>query len=201
MNVVANRSMGALRKVNTKTLEEIKNLPLYSAPPAASPRSAQTPTPATPKRSTKKSARTAANTPASSGTVPTEKEKETKVKSSTPPPADKVAYLNAYFLKQVEAFVVSFMNYFLAPMAASGTPAYSSSNSGGMAVTASGEEATGSDQRPPAWVAKDTRVHANLTREQISEASTAVMAAASNMISKYLDTIRSFLDYPVSITL
>src|SRR5690348_8076066 len=113
MNIIANRSMSALRKVNTKTLEEIKNLPLYSTPPAASPRSAQTPMPATPKRSIKKSARTATNTPASSGTGSTEKEKENKVKTSTPPPADKVAYLNAYFLKQVEAFVVSFMNYFL----------------------------------------------------------------------------------------
>ncbi|KAG0055173.1 Vacuolar protein sorting-associated protein 51 [Linnemannia elongata] len=192
-------SMSALRKVNTKTLEEIKNLPFYSTPPAASPRSAQTPMPATPKRSIKKSARTATNTPASSGTGSTEKEKENKVKTSTPPPADKVAYLNAYFLKQVEAFVVSFMNYFLAPTAASGTPANSSSNSGGMTVAASGEEAPGSDQRPPAWVAKDTRVHANLTREQISEASTTVMEAASNMVSNYLDTIRSFLDYPNDI--
>ena len=176
-------------------------MPLYSAPPAASPRSAQTFTPATPKRSTKKSAWTAANTPASSVTGSTEKERETKVKTSTPPPADKVAYLNAQFLKQVEAFVVSFMNYFLAPTAASGTPANSNSSSGGMAVPASGEEATGLDQRPPAWVAKDTRVHANLTREQISEASTTIMEAASSMISKYLDTIRSFLDYPVSTTL
>lgn len=68
-------------------------------------------------------------------------------------------------------------------------------------MAALGEESNGSDQRPPAWVAKDTRVQANLTREQISEASTKVKEAASNMISKYLDTIRSFLDYPVSTAL
>ncbi|KAF8927352.1 Vacuolar protein sorting-associated protein 51 [Haplosporangium gracile] len=194
-------SMSALRKVNTKTLEEMKTLPLYSPPPAASPKSAQTPTPATPKRSIKKSARTTANTPATSGAGSTEKEKETRVKTSSPPPADKVAYLNTYFLKQIETFVVSFMNYFLAPTAAFGTPANSNSNSNssGMAVAASGEESNGMDQRPPAWVAKDTRAHANLTREQTSEASTTVKEAASRMISKYLDTIRSFLDHPSDI--
>ncbi|KAG0291812.1 Vacuolar protein sorting-associated protein 51 [Linnemannia gamsii] len=188
-------SMSALRKMNTKTLEEIKTLPLYSAPPAASP------TPATPKRSTKKSSRNGSNTPTIasgvSGIGSTEKEKEMRIKASSPPPADKVAYLNVFFLKQVEAFVVSFMGYFFAPTTTSGTPA--SSTSGGMAVAALGEEFNGSDQIPPAWVAKDTRAQANLTREQISEASTKVMEAASNMISKYLDTIRSFLDYPKDI--
>jgi hypothetical protein len=195
--------MSALRKVKTKTLEEIKTLPLYSAPSAASPKSAQTPTPGTPRRSTKKAARNGPNTPASTsaalGAGSTEKEKETRIKSSSPPPADKAAYLNAFFLKQLEAFVVSFMNYFLVPTAASGTPA--NSNSGGMAVATLGEESNGSDQRLPAWVTKDTRAQANLTREQTSEASTKVKEAVSNMISKYLDTIRSFLDYPVSLTL
>ncbi|KAK3847519.1 MAG: hypothetical protein J3R72DRAFT_431592 [Linnemannia gamsii] len=190
-------SMKALRKVNTKTLEDVKALPLYSAPPVASPKSAQTSTPATPRRSAKKSAKSAATTASGAGSA--EKEKETKVKTVSTPPADKVAYLNAYFLKQFEAFVVSFMNYFLIPTTAPGTPANTSSGSGGMVVSASNEETTGSDQRPPAWVAKDTRVHANLTREQISEASTTVKEAASNMISKYLDTIRSFLDYPEDI--
>ncbi|KAG0278206.1 Vacuolar protein sorting-associated protein 51 [Linnemannia exigua] len=188
-------SMKALRKVNAKTLEDIKALPLYSAPPVASPKSAQTPTPATPKRSTKKSAKTAATTASGAGSA----EKEAKVKAVSLPPTDKVAYLNAYFLKQFEAFVVSFMNCFLTPTTSPGTPANTGSGSGGMAISASNEETAGSDQRPPAWVAKDTRVLANLTREQISEASTTVKEAASNMISKYLDTIRSFLDYPDDI--
>ncbi|KAF9906433.1 Vacuolar protein sorting-associated protein 51 [Linnemannia zychae] len=186
-------SMNALRKVNAKTLEDIKALPLYSAPPSASPKSAQTPTPATPKRSNKKSAKSVAG----AGSV--DKEKETKAKTASPPPADKVAYLNAYFLKQVEAFVVSFMSYFLASTTASGTSPFTNSGGGGMAVSASGEEASAMDQSPPAWVAKDTRAYANLTREQISEASTTVKEAASSIISKYLDTIRSFLDYPDDI--
>ncbi|KAF9123500.1 Vacuolar protein sorting-associated protein 51 [Mortierella sp. 14UC] len=191
-------SMNALRKVNAKTLEDMKALPLYSAPPAASPKSAQAPTSATPKRSTKKSAKSTVVAASGSGSGSMEK-KETKAKTVSPPPADKVAYLNAYFLKQVEAFVVSFMNYFLAPTTVSGAPAFTNSGAGGMAVSASGEEIAGTDQRSPAWVAKDTRAHANLTREQISEASTTVKEAASSMISKYLDTIRSFLDYPDDI--
>ncbi|KAF9157095.1 Vacuolar protein sorting-associated protein 51 [Linnemannia schmuckeri] len=168
-------------------------------PPAASPKSAQTTTPATPKRSTKKSARTAANIAATLGAGSTEKEKDTRVKTSSPPPANKVAYLNTHFLRQIEAFVVSFMNYFLAPTAAFGTPTHFNSNSSGMTVAASGEESNGSDQRSAAWVAKDTRAHANLSREQSSEASTTVKEATSNMISKYLDTIRSFLNYPNDI--
>ncbi|KAF9081909.1 Vacuolar protein sorting-associated protein 51 [Mortierella sp. AD031] len=195
-------SMSALRRVNTKTLEDMKALPLYSTPPAASPKSGQTPTPTTPKRFTKKSGRNAsATTPSASAITGSSTEKETKIKSSPSPPTDKVAYLNLYFLKQVEAFVISFMNYFLASTTTSRTTTSTSSGSGKAVATPAGDDSTSTsaDQRPPAWVAKDTRVHANLTREQISEASTTVKEAVSNMVSKYLDTIRTFLDYPDDI--
>ncbi|KAF9980370.1 Vacuolar protein sorting-associated protein 51 [Modicella reniformis] len=133
-------------------------------------------------------------------------------------PTDKVSYLNAHYLRQVEGFVVSFRNYYLViPGAGSGTVQTPSGNSGSgstggggtsdavsgaggmVASTPSEDSITPAEQRPPAWVGKDSRVYANLTKEQQEEAAAEVKEAVSEMVGKYLDTVNSFLDYPNDI--
>ncbi|KAG0010927.1 Vacuolar protein sorting-associated protein 51, partial [Entomortierella chlamydospora] len=192
-------SMSCLRKLNTKTLDEIKSLPLYIPPAVVSPKSAQTPT--TPRKTPKKSKNSGASAAgaASAATIP----KGSKSKAAataqaptpSPPPADKVSYLNAYYLKQVEGFVVSFRNYYLVPP----TGLAGTSSGGGASTSTTTEDEASLDKRPPAWVSKDSRVYANLTTEQQEEASTAVKDAVSKIVSNYLDIIGSFLDYPDDI--
>ncbi|KAF9159746.1 Vacuolar protein sorting-associated protein 51 [Mortierella sp. AD010] len=191
-------SMSCLRKLNTKTLDEIKSLPLYIPPAVTSPKSAQTPT--TPRKTPKKSKNsgTSAAGVASATTTPKGSKSKAAVTAQAPAPpspADKVSYLNAYYLKQVEGFVVSFRNYYLVPPTGlSGT-----SSGGGASTSATAEDEVTLDKRPPAWVSKDSRVYANLTTEQQEEASVAVKGAVSKIVSNYLDTIGSFLDYPDDI--
>ncbi|KAG0299546.1 Vacuolar protein sorting-associated protein 51, partial [Dissophora globulifera] len=189
-------SMNYLQRVNAKTLEEIKILPLYVPPPVVPPTPTQPSTPSTPRKTPKKSSKTA-NATATTGSAPL-KEKETKTKNALPassPPADKVSYLNTHYLKQIEGFVVSFRNYYLVP-----APNVTSGTTGGMTASTSIEDVALVDQqRPPAWIAKDSRVFANLTKEQQDEAASAVKDAMSKIVSKYLDTISSFLDYPDDI--
>ncbi|GJJ77185.1 vacuolar protein sorting-associated protein 51 [Entomortierella parvispora] len=195
-------SLNALRKVRTKTLQSIESLPLYIPPPAAgSPGSnAQTPV-ATPKKSSKK-----ARTP-SGGTKDKDKDGKGSKSASAPAPvpADKVSVLNAQFLKQVEIFVSSFRSYFLVT-----TPTASQSGVSGEAAPSEEKElvesspdpasSAPSSTSPPAWIAKDVaRVHASLTREQQALATKAIKEAISKIVSGYLDTIRSFLDYPDDI--
>ncbi|KAI9242799.1 MAG: hypothetical protein BYD32DRAFT_402612 [Podila humilis] len=167
-------SVNCLRKVNTRTLEEMNSLPLYVASSFTSPKSAQG-VPATPKKTPKKSIKTqtakeGANTP-----------KDSNIKAT--PPGDKVSYLNFHCLKQVEAFVTSFRSYFLS----------SASGLGGSMAGASDETAV---EKAPMWTGKDARVQAGLSRDQVTLATTAVKDAVSNIISGYLDTIGSFLIYP-----
>ncbi|KAF9981979.1 hypothetical protein BGZ75_006675 [Mortierella antarctica] len=181
-------SMSSLKRVKAETLESIKSLPLYVTPVTTSPRAVQTPS-----SSTSKKARKAARTPSGAGptatSATTPRDKSTS-KGSVPPPAgDKVSYLNAQYLKQVESFVVSFRNYFLVP----------APGSTGSAGATNEEAATNGDHRAPAWIAKDARVYASMTADQQAEASTAVKDAASKLISQYLDIISSFLDYPDDI--
>lgn len=47
------------------------------------------------------------------------------------------------------------------------------------------------------WTGKDARVQAGLSRDQVALATTAIKEAVSKIISCYLDTIGSFLIYPV----
>ncbi|KAF9348493.1 Vacuolar protein sorting-associated protein 51 [Mortierella sp. AD094] len=192
-------SMSCLRKLNTKTLDEIKSLPLYIPPAAVSPKSAQTPTQETPRKTPKKSKTPSASAAGAASAASTPKESKSKAVATaqppTPPPVDKVSYLNAYYLKQVEGFVVSFRNYYLVPP----TGLTGGSSGGGTSTSATAEDEVTLDKRPPAWVSKDSRVYANLTVEQQEEASTAVKDAVSKIVSKYLDTIGSFLDYPDDI--
>ncbi|KAF8960851.1 Vacuolar protein sorting-associated protein 51, partial [Entomortierella lignicola] len=183
-------SMNCLRKLNTKTLDEIKALPLYVPPVVVSPKSAQTPAQSSSPRKTPKKSKTPkeAKVKNSPGTTTTAAAAVNIQPTPLPPPVDKVSYLNAYYLKQVEGFVVSFRNYYLVP-----PTGITGNNSGGT------EDETVLDKRPPAWITKDSRVYANLTSEQQEEASSAVKDAVSKIISKYLDTISSFLDYPDDI--
>ncbi|KAF8953760.1 Vacuolar protein sorting-associated protein 51 [Haplosporangium bisporale] len=137
-------SVNCLRKVNTRTLEEMNSLPLYVASSVTSPKSAQG-VPATPKKTPKKSIKTqtakeGANTP-----------KDSNIKAT--PPGDKVSYLNFHCLKQVEAFVTSFRSYFLS----------SASGLGGSMAGASDETAV---EKAPMWTGKDARVQAGLSRDQ-----------------------------------
>ncbi|KAG0366467.1 Vacuolar protein sorting-associated protein 51 [Gamsiella multidivaricata] len=191
-----NLSMNNLRKANTKTLDDIKALPLYVPPQVVSLKSAPTLTPTTPRKTPKKSAKTP-NATASTATTGPSTPKETKSKASSSPPADKVSYLNAHYLKQVDGFVTSFRNYFLISIPASGTG--SSSGNGGNIAATRAEELTAVDLRPPAWITKDSRTQANLTKEQQDDAASAVKEAVSKIVSKYLDTINSFLEYPDDI--
>ncbi|KAF8926102.1 hypothetical protein EDD21DRAFT_235715 [Dissophora ornata] len=191
-------SKSYLQKLNEKTLEDIKALPLYVPPPITSPKSAQTPTPTTPKKMSKKASKTPnssatnATAVATGANTPKDRESKSKLALQPPPPVDKVSYLNAHYLKQIEGFVVSFRNYYL-------VPAPVSVSTGTMATSTATEDTTSVDQRPPAWIAKDSRVYANLTKEQQDEAALAVKDAVSKIVSKYLDTISSFLDYPDDI--
>lgn len=107
------------------------------------------------------------------------------MKAAAPPPGDKVSYLNFHYLKQVEAFVTSFRSYFLS--SASG------SQEGGMAG-ATDETAI---DKVPVWTGRDARVQAGLSRDQVTLATAAIKEAVSKIISGYLDTIGSFLTYPV----
>ncbi|KAG0057585.1 Vacuolar protein sorting-associated protein 51 [Gryganskiella cystojenkinii] len=211
-------SRNALRKLRTKTLENIESLPLYTAPPpAGSPGSnAQTPT-ATPRRA---SGKKASRTPSGS------KDKDSKVTkansiagvssvSSAAPqlvPADKVSVLNAQYLKQVEGFVSSFRSYFLATAAITPTtPVGQHGVNGGMATATSSSRSPESETEekseaqydltspPPAWAAKDARVHASLTRDQQVLATKTAKDTISKIVSGYLDTISSFLEYPDDI--
>ncbi|KAF9111360.1 Vacuolar protein sorting-associated protein 51 [Mortierella sp. AM989] len=191
-------SMNCLRKLNVKTLEEIKALPLYTPLAAVSPKSAQTPTQTTPRKTPKKSKTPVASAAGITSTANTPKESRSKTATTaqlpTPPPADKVSYMNAYYLKQVEGFVVSFRNYYLIP-----PTGLSGSSSGGTSTSTPADDEAVLDKRPPAWISKDSRVYANLTNEQQEEASIAVKDAVSKIVSKYLDIINSFLDYPDDI--
>ncbi|KAF9967393.1 hypothetical protein BGZ70_009716 [Mortierella alpina] len=185
-------SMSCLKRVKTETLEHIKSLPLYVPPVTTSPKAAQTPSSSTSKKA-RKSARTPSSAGPSAASATTPREKSTFKGSSPPPAEDKVAYLNAQYLKQVESFVVSFRSYFLAPVPGSARSAT------GAVATAHEETATNGDHRAPAWIAKDARVYANMTAEQQAEANMSVKDAASKLISQYLDIISSFLDYPDDI--
>ncbi|KAG0199539.1 Vacuolar protein sorting-associated protein 51 [Mortierella sp. GBA30] len=193
-------SMNCLRKVKADALENIKSLPLYVPLSAASPKSAQASSPTTPKKTRKAAKNTSAAAAAAGGATPRDKSATPKGSSSLQssaavPPGDKVSYFNAHFLKQVEGFVVSFRNYFLAP-----APAAGSLGTGGT-VAMSAEESTSNvgDQRPQGWMTKDARVYASLTAEQQAEATAAVKDAASKLTSQYLDIVSSFLDYPEDI--
>lgn len=171
------RSVNCLRKVNTRTLEEMNSLPLYVASSVTSPKSVQGVVLATPKKTPKKSTKTqtandGANTP-----------KDSKIKAS-PPPSDKVSYLNFHCLKQVEAFVTSFRSYFL-------------SSALGLGSSMAGATDETVVEKAPVWTGKDARVQAGLSRDQVTLATTAVKDAVSKIISGYLDTIGSFLIYPV----
>ncbi|CAO3567492.1 unnamed protein product [Mortierella alpina] len=185
-------SMSCLKRVKTETLENIKSLPLYVPPVTTSPKAAQTPS-----SSTSKKARKSARIPSSAGptatSATTPRDKSTSKGSSPPPAEDKVAYLNAQYLKQVESFVVSFRSYFLVPVPGSAGSAV------GAVATTNEETAINGDHRAPAWIAKDARVYANMTAEQQAEANMSVKDAASKLISQYLDIISSFLDYPDDI--
>ncbi|KAF9433776.1 Vacuolar protein sorting-associated protein 51 [Entomortierella beljakovae] len=191
-------SMNYLQRLYVKTLKDIEQLPLYTVPSPASPKSAQTPTQATPKKTPKKSKTpTSGKGTTSANSTP----KETKTKSNISmqsaaspisPPTDKVSYLNAYFLKQVEGFVISFINYYLTP--SSGVP--SSGSNGGSALS---DDSTALDRQSPSWISKDSRVCANLTCEQQEEASRAVKEAVLTIIKTFLDAVTSFLDYPEDI--
>ncbi|KAF9196012.1 Vacuolar protein sorting-associated protein 51 [Haplosporangium sp. Z 11] len=174
--------MNCLKKIKNRTTEDIKSLPLYTPPAVTSPKAAQTSATATPKRIPKSISKTPISSNTTSGAASTPKDKESTSETNTPAqPQDKVSYLNVHFLKQVEGFVVSFRNYFLIPAAGSV------------------EESTTVDQRPPAWITKDTRVYASLTREEQAEAAVSIKDAVSKTVSQYLDTISSFLEYPEDI--
>ncbi|KAG0335644.1 Vacuolar protein sorting-associated protein 51 [Podila horticola] len=163
-------SVNCLRKVNSRTLDEMSSLPLFIASCVTSPKSAQGVTPATPKKTPKRPTKAQAdgvNTP-----------KDSKIKAAAPPPGDKVSYLNFHYLKQVEAFVMSFRSYFL-------------SSGGGMGAT---DETAA--EKALVWTGKDARVQAGLSRDQVALATTAIKEAVSKIISCYLDTIGSFLIYP-----
>ncbi|KAI1316030.1 Vacuolar protein sorting-associated protein 51 [Mortierella claussenii] len=159
-----------------------------------------------PRKTSKKKSANVAGTGSGTGSAPGTL-KEFKSKSSTPlslPPTDKASYLNAHYLKQVEGFVVSFRNYYLVPAPGSGNNTGIVSNGGAGSGTATamtpGEDSGSLDHRPPAWIAKDTRVFANLTSEQQDEASVAIKDAISKIVSQYLDIISSFLEYPEDIS-
>ncbi|KAF9279981.1 hypothetical protein BGZ68_007570 [Mortierella alpina] len=183
-------SMSCLKRVKTEALDNIQALPLYIPPATPSPKAAQTPSSSTSKK-TKKSARSPSGAAPAATSATTPRDKSASKGSAPPPPGDKVSYLNAQYLKQVESFVVSFRNYFLAPAGSAG--------SAGAVTTTNEEASTNGDHRTPAWIAKDARVYASMTAEQQAEASMSVKDAASKLISQYLDIISSFLDYPDDI--
>ncbi|KAF9576992.1 Vacuolar protein sorting-associated protein 51 [Mortierella alpina] len=185
-------SKSCLKRVKAETLETIESLPLYLPPATTSPKAAQTPSSATSKKA-RKSARTPVGAGPTTASATTPRDKSTSKGLAPPPAGDKVSYLNALYLKQVESFVVSFRSYFLTP-----APGSAGSAVGTVAIT-NEEIATNGDHRAPAWIAKDARVYASMTAEQQAEASMSVKEAASKLISQYLDIISSFLDYPDDI--
>jgi len=63
----------------------------------------------------------------------------------------------------------------------------------------SNDDPTTLGQRQPEWVGKDSRVYANLTKEQQEMATVEVREVVSTIVRNYLDTVGSFLDYPVCI--
>ncbi|KAF9897634.1 Vacuolar protein sorting-associated protein 51, partial [Lobosporangium transversale] len=205
-------SMRYLQKTKTKALEDIDTLPLYAHPSPSAQQQEQQPTPkTTPKKTLRKSSK-------SSGTSKEPKAfpKPLRTQSSASllslPAADKISYLNVNYLKHVEGFVVSFQNYFLAPISlGTNSNNISTSSTATTAVTVAASEqekeekkeithVTEQQRQHPAWITKDSSVHANLTSDQREEASEAVKTAISETISQYLDIINSFLDFPEDIS-
>ncbi|KAG0220752.1 hypothetical protein B0O80DRAFT_462001 [Mortierella sp. GBAus27b] len=201
-------SLKYLDKVNTRTLEDIKTLPLYVPPSTATTTTETSPAQAASIRRASKrlSSRmfSASDIHDSTAEASSLKDKDKEIRRSKslsllisgPPPADKVSYLNQYYLRQVEGFVVSFRNYYLAVPASPQTPLES-------ATSASNEDSNSAlEQRPPptpGWIGKDPRVYANLTKEQQDQAAADVKEAVSRIMGRYLDTVSSFLEYPDDI--
>ncbi|KAF9361871.1 Vacuolar protein sorting-associated protein 51 [Mortierella sp. NVP85] len=207
-------SLKYLDKVYTRTLEDIKALPLYVPPTvsietSSSPKSSHTSTQATISKRTSRRplSRIFSAVDVVEGAEGASRDKEVRRSKSTSmlisglPPADKVSYLNAYYLRHVEGFVVSFRNYYLATPALSGNNSSGTSGlltgAGGDAMLTSNDNPTTSGQRQSEWVGKDSRVYANLTKEQQEMATVAVKEVVSTIVRNYLDTVGSFLDYPL----
>ncbi|KAG0251708.1 Vacuolar protein sorting-associated protein 51 [Actinomortierella ambigua] len=132
-------------------------------------------------------------------------------------PEDKIAYLNHHYLSEIEDFVASFRNYFLLPsntsatgaMAFGGKDTTEEKGSSSLVVVAGGggaafqeteeEDPNGTARYRPAWFIKETRAATQLTKEQRSEANRAIKDAASKLTHGYLDTVRTFLEFPDNV--
>ncbi|KAF9582885.1 Vacuolar protein sorting-associated protein 51, partial [Lunasporangiospora selenospora] len=182
-----------LDKINSTVLKNIEKLPLYIVPSEKSPKPAQTSDSAsikkTPIRKNSRPLSSVMNTPA----TPTDKElastgSNTPAQQQAAQSQDKVSYMNTHFLRYVEGFVISFRSYFLSSAA--------NINSHNVPADTDGML---SDQRPAGWIVKETRAHAGLTREQQTQAESAVKGVVSKITGGFLDTVASFLEYPDDI--
>ncbi|KAG0336451.1 Vacuolar protein sorting-associated protein 51 [Podila humilis] len=183
-------SVNCLSTGNARTLEEMKHLPLYVAPASSSPKSSQGISPATPKRTPKNITKQQKQqqqqqqqqqaVATGSGNL-----KDAKSRPAITPPEDKITFLNHHYFQQVETFVVSFKSYFLPlnPLSP-------------LSVGDSKVAKEGVEEKTPLWSGKEARVQAVLHPTQVTEAAAAIKEAIFRIISGYLDTIGSFLDFP-----
>ncbi|KAG0240166.1 Vacuolar protein sorting-associated protein 51 [Actinomortierella wolfii] len=191
-----------LAKQHKKIMEDIESLPLYQPPPASTPASGKSQSAtATPKKSASKRM-SKSPYPVASNEISKKSEAQAAEK-----PEDKIAYLNQHYLSELEDFAASFRNYFILPPSTAVTTTVSKT-----ADTDTTEERSGAPlhegdeedpyvtaRQRPAWFVKETRAAAQLTKEEQAEAARAIKDTISKLISGYLGTVGTFLEFPENV--